>query len=234
MESKQIRLVESPFWLKVGPCPPKCDKKDLIYVVGSTFDGVIRVEEKDDFSRIKVLLNMMKPLQCGIFVSWISFKYEALPNFCFGCGRVGHGVKECEDTPLKNRMKEEDEMPYSVALRVESTIIGNESFKFELLSKKLMKQYNYTGNAASIDSAEEEITTTDEGHTKGETGEIMESNINLVSKDYGQVSRDAASRAYPINIREINKGDNLERLSSLGDPMNLWNNFPSTRLDKLG
>ncbi|MBA0693003.1 hypothetical protein Goari_010519, partial [Gossypium aridum] len=27
---------------------------------------------------------------------WVSFKYENLPIFCFGCGRLGHGVKECQ------------------------------------------------------------------------------------------------------------------------------------------
>lgn len=51
-ERNQVRLTQSPFWLKVGLCPPECDKKDLIHVVGLTFDGVIQAEEKDDFCRI--------------------------------------------------------------------------------------------------------------------------------------------------------------------------------------
>ncbi|MFQ6642763.1 hypothetical protein Gotur_017531, partial [Gossypium turneri] len=42
IERNKIRLVYSPFWLKFGPCPPECDKKDLMHAVGSTFEGIIR------------------------------------------------------------------------------------------------------------------------------------------------------------------------------------------------
>lgn len=30
IERKKIRLSKSPFWVKVGPCPLECEKKDLI------------------------------------------------------------------------------------------------------------------------------------------------------------------------------------------------------------
>lgn len=38
IERINIQLILSLFWLKIGPCPLECDKKDLI---GSTFGGVI-------------------------------------------------------------------------------------------------------------------------------------------------------------------------------------------------
>lgn len=100
----------------------------------------------------------MRPLRCGIFVSieyqekvWESFKYETLLNFYFSSGKIRRRAKKCEDIPLKDRMKEEDEIPYSIPLRAKSTMIGKESFKFELLSKKLMKQYNYTSSTDFVD-----------------------------------------------------------------------------------
>lgn len=37
MERCKFRLVVSPFWLKIGSCPPECDKEDLMHVVKSTF-----------------------------------------------------------------------------------------------------------------------------------------------------------------------------------------------------
>lgn len=69
MERNKIQLIFSPFWLKVGPCPPECDKIDLMHTIGSTFGGVIRAEVKGDFFRIKVNLNVQKKLRRGIFVS---------------------------------------------------------------------------------------------------------------------------------------------------------------------
>ncbi|MBA0762522.1 hypothetical protein Gotri_012121 [Gossypium trilobum] len=49
VELNKIRLVYSPFWLKFGPCPPECDKKDLMHAVGSTFRVVIQSEIKEVF-----------------------------------------------------------------------------------------------------------------------------------------------------------------------------------------
>ncbi|MFQ6664617.1 hypothetical protein Gotur_031672 [Gossypium turneri] len=44
MERDQIRLVSSPFWIKIGPCLPEFDKKDLLHAIGITFRGVLRSE----------------------------------------------------------------------------------------------------------------------------------------------------------------------------------------------
>ncbi|MBA0729945.1 hypothetical protein Golax_020301 [Gossypium laxum] len=44
MERDQIRLVSSPFWIKIGPCLPEFDKKDLLHAIGVTFGGVLRSE----------------------------------------------------------------------------------------------------------------------------------------------------------------------------------------------
>ncbi|MFQ6634407.1 hypothetical protein Gotur_011216, partial [Gossypium turneri] len=93
----QIRLVSSPFWIKIGPCLPEFDTKDLLHAIGVTFGGVIRSEIRGEFCRLRIQLNVQKPLRRGIFVStgngnkcWIPFKYEKLPTFCFGCGKLGH------------------------------------------------------------------------------------------------------------------------------------------------
>ncbi|MFQ6644989.1 hypothetical protein Gotur_020351 [Gossypium turneri] len=105
MERDQIRLVSSPFWIKIGPCLPESE------IIG-------------EFCRLRIKLNVQKPLRRGIFVStgngnkfWIPFKYEKLPTFCFGCKRLGHGLHECtEITPAeKNRIREDP--PFSLALK---------------------------------------------------------------------------------------------------------------------
>lgn len=72
-----------------------------MHAVGSNFGGVIRSESKGEFCRLKVRLDVRRPLQRGVFIStknlekvWLPFKYENLPVFYFGCGRMGHGVKD--------------------------------------------------------------------------------------------------------------------------------------------
>nr|KJB60578.1 hypothetical protein B456_009G313400 [Gossypium raimondii] len=77
----QITLVSSPFWIKIGPCLPVFDKKDLLHAVGVTFGGVIRSEISGEFCRLRIQLNVQKPIRRGIFVStgngnkcWIPFK----------------------------------------------------------------------------------------------------------------------------------------------------------------
>lgn len=55
-----------------------------------------------DFCHLLIIVDVCKPLRRGIFVSvdsrekvWVAFKYENLLVFCFGYGRMGHGVKDC-------------------------------------------------------------------------------------------------------------------------------------------
>ncbi|MBA0881534.1 hypothetical protein Goshw_025530 [Gossypium schwendimanii] len=42
MERDQIKLVSSPFWIKIGPCLQSLIKKDLLHAIGVTFGGVLR------------------------------------------------------------------------------------------------------------------------------------------------------------------------------------------------
>ncbi|KAG8500690.1 hypothetical protein CXB51_002841 [Gossypium anomalum] len=88
MERSQIQLNSSPFWIKIGPCFPEFDKKDLLHATGVAFRGVLRSEINGEFYRLKIQLDVQKPLRRGIFISidnqrksWISFKYEKLPMY---------------------------------------------------------------------------------------------------------------------------------------------------------
>lgn len=69
MERDQIRLVSSQFWIKIGPCLPEFDKKDLLHAIGVTFGGVLKSEVNGEFCRLRIKLNVQKPLRRGIFVS---------------------------------------------------------------------------------------------------------------------------------------------------------------------
>ncbi|MBA0570005.1 hypothetical protein Golob_003695 [Gossypium lobatum] len=90
VERNKIRLVYPPFWIKVSPCPPECDK-DLMHAVGSTFKGIIRSEIKDEV--------------------------------------------ECSKIPSGDHVKADDDYPFSLELKAESSILEKESLLFVSLMK---------------------------------------------------------------------------------------------------
>lgn len=69
-------------------------------------EDVERRRKQDDqnfFMRVRVALSLEKPLRRGSFIagldgvrSWVTFKYERLPMFCYFCGLLGHDVHHCE------------------------------------------------------------------------------------------------------------------------------------------
>ena len=36
---------------------------------------------------------------------WIAFKYERLLNFCYRCGLLNHGLKDCPDGKMENLLE---------------------------------------------------------------------------------------------------------------------------------
>lgn len=38
---RKLKLANTPFWIKIGPCPPECYKKDLTHAIGSSFGGLL-------------------------------------------------------------------------------------------------------------------------------------------------------------------------------------------------
>lgn len=57
--------------------------------------------KEDCHLKIQVELNLTKPLLRGTMLkfknseSWVDFKYETLPTFCYYCGHLGHTEKLC-------------------------------------------------------------------------------------------------------------------------------------------
>ncbi|KAH1047721.1 hypothetical protein J1N35_038505 [Gossypium stocksii] len=129
LEEDLKTIIEGRPWL----FRKKFDKKDLLHAIDVTFGGVIKSEINGDSWRLRINLDVQEPLRQGIFVSidnanksWVPFKYENLPMFCFGCRRMGHGFKDClQITPARKR-KISDDPPYTLALKVESKLMGKE------------------------------------------------------------------------------------------------------------
>ncbi|MBA0631614.1 hypothetical protein Godav_000473, partial [Gossypium davidsonii] len=63
VERDQIRLNSSPFWIKIDSYLPEFDKKELLHAIGVTFGGVLRFEINKVCCRLRITLDVRKPLR---------------------------------------------------------------------------------------------------------------------------------------------------------------------------
>ncbi|PPD80427.1 hypothetical protein GOBAR_DD22633 [Gossypium barbadense] len=142
VERDQIRLISSPFWIKIETCFPEIDKKDLLHAIGGTFGGVLRSEISEEFCRLRINLDVQKPLRRGIFVVtdhvskvWIPFKYENLQMFCFGCGRMGHGLSNCTQISPARKIKISENPPYLGGIKSRIKINWKRKYVFQFFDE---------------------------------------------------------------------------------------------------
>ncbi|KAL8493740.1 hypothetical protein ACS0TY_024787 [Phlomoides rotata] len=106
-ESSSITLTTTDFWIRIHDLPLICHTMETIEVMALRIGKLVAYEnpsivEPNEFMRIKLLVNVTKPLRHGLNICfegaklWISFTYEALPAFCFCCGVIGHFYKSCK------------------------------------------------------------------------------------------------------------------------------------------
>lgn len=103
-----VVLNQVDFWIQVYDLPvgfmSEQDAKEIGNFIGQfihldprNFNGqwktFIRIRVKIDVS--KSLKRMMKIKKKNQEESWLNFKYEKLPNFCFFCSIIGHSEKFC-------------------------------------------------------------------------------------------------------------------------------------------
>ncbi|KAL7184403.1 hypothetical protein ACSBR2_026540 [Camellia fascicularis] len=119
-----LEFLWSPFWVQVHGLPPEKLTKANGELIGNRIGRLIRVEAHCEglllyrnFLRIRVELNISKPLPRGFFLQhndslhgvssnpWISFKFEKLSDFCFDCGRIGHDRKACKFVTREEGMR---------------------------------------------------------------------------------------------------------------------------------
>ena len=105
---KDIQLWQSPFWVQIHNLPLHCRTRETGWAIGSKLGEVVEVDvtklgvQWGKYLRVRVQLDVTKKLIRGkkIVVEggeqrWILFKYERLPNFCYRCGMLSHGLRDC-------------------------------------------------------------------------------------------------------------------------------------------
>jgi hypothetical protein len=107
----QMEFTCSPFWIQVHDMLLLCMNKSVGTKIGESLGQLEDVDIAGDGTRwgsclrLRVTLDLIKPLDHGRALSlagktsWVEFKYEKLPLFCFRCGRIVHGPKGCPVSP---------------------------------------------------------------------------------------------------------------------------------------
>ena len=94
-------------------------------LIGKSISRVVQVADPEndgvgsEFLRVRINIDISKPLlRCsklhseGKQVGWVGLKYERLRNFCYWCGRVTHGERDCEVWLRGNRSLRKEEQQY--------------------------------------------------------------------------------------------------------------------------
>ena len=104
---KNLVFDHTNMWVQIHDVPlnlPWKAAKDIISVAGKV-DESIQEDEKfegSNFLHFRVAVDVSKPLCRGRKIvlgnskeSWVSFKYERLPNLCYWYGMLTHMDREC-------------------------------------------------------------------------------------------------------------------------------------------
>ncbi|KAJ8767776.1 hypothetical protein K2173_020716 [Erythroxylum novogranatense] len=105
---RQIELVKLVLWVQLHNVPHGFVSEKVAGDVGKYIGEFIESDPRNyspiwrDFMRIRVAIDIRKPLKRKMLIKWtggenvcLEFKYERLNTFCYFCGIVGHTDKFC-------------------------------------------------------------------------------------------------------------------------------------------
>ena len=111
---KKVDFSEVKFWVQVHNLPMELMTQSNAEVIGRKLGRLIKIDDQRIvegvgriFLRIRLGLKVEQPLVEGFWLlrkvkerSWVQIKYEKLSEFCFGCGRLRHLLKNCGEETM--------------------------------------------------------------------------------------------------------------------------------------
>lgn len=172
MNPRCVSLDTIDLWVQVHDMQPGFMSERILQEIGSqvgryicscpsNFKGIWR-----EYMRIRITIDITKPLRRRMKVrkagnewSWITFKYENVPTFCFICGIIGHADKFC--SKLFDVPENEITRPFGACMRAQlrkqNNLIG---------SKWLRNGDEPTTDPANITEDKRNLGTEKGGQTK--------------------------------------------------------------------
>ena len=107
---KELEFNYAPVWIRVFDLPLGMMNEETGKAIGDKVGKALETDVDANGSavggylRVKVQVDVRKPLLRGVTMQndgegdgdWCPIQYEFLPNFCYGCGLLGHVLRECD------------------------------------------------------------------------------------------------------------------------------------------
>jgi hypothetical protein len=104
---RNIDFNHIPTWIQIWGLPLHCKTTTMGQHLGTQLGKVEEAAlydypQKARIVKIKVNINVEDPIRPGMFIgntkdgiTWVDFRYENIPMFCFNCGLIGHTEDKC-------------------------------------------------------------------------------------------------------------------------------------------
>lgn len=106
-QSNEKRSTHEVFWVQLHDLPFGCITREVGRSIKKTVGMVQKVNVNEEgkgwgkFLRVKVMVDITNPLAQRRFLNlpgkkiWVYFQYKRLPQYCFHCGIIKHGLDRC-------------------------------------------------------------------------------------------------------------------------------------------
>ena len=192
---KEIVLKWSPFWIQIYNLPLKCMTSGTGNAIGAKIGEVLEVDVPENgvqwgkYFRVRVNVDTTKKLVRGKKINieecgsrWVYFKYERLPNFCYRCGMLDHGEKECLEQAPVEESGEKGNAQYGPWLRGEP-------------GRRANKEVESTGEGGRLNNKHK-----DEGFERGMRNQPGKSTAPDQQTENGGVT--AARKSRPVGLSQ--------------------------------
>ena len=118
------------FWVQLHNLPIRRRTEEATESIGRSIGLVEKVAASEDergaenCMRVRIRLEVNRPLCRGRLVKfedgikgWVAFRYERLPNFCYWCGCLDHGEKDCDVGIQQRQASNKQEYQFGACLR---------------------------------------------------------------------------------------------------------------------
>jgi hypothetical protein len=209
----QLVFEKAAFWVRMYNLPLACMGSDIGKQIGATVGEVVEVDQNDgevewgEFLRVRIIIDLTKPLDRGRKINirnkstWVKFKYEKLPNFCYHCGVVRHSRRGCAAKSLRGEGSLPRDTPFGPWLRVPPVF------------RRWKGDSGSGGKGSSNLSSEPKVSSSDDGLMAAESSSGGSSDPQNSNCSPGQQDRresvenrlgSSGSSVLKLDLREIN------------------------------